>query len=174
MYNNHQKSIRDKVIIENTKKILNTFQGMREIVREIAETPNSFVDGNQITNFKIGGQKSILDLPALQLPQNKLIVFSSSDCDYCVDYYDTLNKFHISNPEIKIVILEKGYGNDKTINSNFKKYNISEDVLIENNINTTPTTLFLDSNNYILGSIASNKTEDLLSLTQINQAMDYQ
>ncbi|WP_299438852.1 TlpA disulfide reductase family protein [uncultured Aquimarina sp.] len=133
--------------------------------------PESIATGIEAPAFSlINKENKEVSLATLSKEKKKILVFSSSTCQYCQDYYPELDKYTKENQEIEVIVIQAESTpeeNEKLITNNNYSFDIlvaDQQVWQDYQIQATPTTIILDENNKIISSSISSTYADLTNL----------
>jgi len=138
--------------------------------------PESIATGTIAPEFTLkDSNNQNISLANLQKEKKKILVFSSSTCPYCEEYYPSLDKYEKEHgDEVEIIVVQAASTpeqNKKFLsdhNYNFKVLVADQKTMADYNVVGTPTTIVLDTSNNVVGSMMSSTYGDLLNLIPDN------
>ncbi len=101
-----------------------------------------------------------------------LLVFSSSQCPYCMEFYPVLDAFQKANTNTEVLVLQEfstPESNKKFLDStkyNFKMLAAVDEVYDNYKIDATPTCVFLDSEHTVDSTLIAPTLGELISFVE--------
>lgn len=167
----HRVYTTEHVVVNTQQALASTIAFMDELdaqQKEEAELMRPLMVGEKAPPFSLYDENEKKITLGDYQGKKVLLIFGEENCSYCTNYYPVLNDFSEQRPDIEVVIMQ--YESTPKQNKVYKeKMNLlpkllaaTTDELVRYKIHTTPTSVLIDEEGYILGT--RTETTDLPQL----------